>query len=150
MYLNILGFCLFAFKAILLKATRLQLKKQISFSAECVSVWEKEWGETQCFEYNCLDRWSGLTQTAQPLDPGGSLWIPSRKCQMGCGSSTAPTAARRKAASAKQCGTGNNTAIFLCLCPVSRKKRSSHQFCPLAKTYSKFYVMSNTYYNAGT
>lgn len=38
MYLNILGFCLFAFKAILLKATRLQLKKQISFSAECVCL----------------------------------------------------------------------------------------------------------------
>ena len=26
--------------------------------------------------------WSGLPQTAQPLNPGGSLWIPSRKCQM--------------------------------------------------------------------
>ena len=49
-------FCLFAFKAILLKATRLKLKKQTSFQLSvCLS--EKKNKETQCFEYNCLDRW---------------------------------------------------------------------------------------------
>lgn len=146
MYLNILGFCLFAFKAILLKATRLQLKTNLILVLS-VSVWEKEWRDCVWILIALTDgtmtRSFNLAWLGQRSAPGSRRFPVNTFSQMpdGSGFSTAPTLQLQESCFWLH-NVARTTQSFSVSCLVPERKDQVTSFAPWLKTIANSHVMT--------